>query len=143
MKLYLMKLAVLQPGEMVPAYLIVTDDGKNVLIDSSFPESFIDNPPVLNKRLTIEMRKENYIVNKLAALGRQPADIDMVICTHFDIDHAGRHAAFGAAEFVVQRTHYDAARDSREVRFVSGCGVNPRAPIVLLKATPSRRPASS
>jgi N-acyl homoserine lactone hydrolase len=31
------------------------------------------------------------------------ADIDTLICTHFDIDHAGYHDAFTNAELVVQR----------------------------------------
>ncbi|HET8524005.1 MAG TPA: MBL fold metallo-hydrolase, partial [Thermomicrobiales bacterium] len=37
-------------------------------------------------------------------------DIDLLICTHFDLDHAGNHAAFPRAEFVVQREHLDLAR---------------------------------
>jgi N-acyl homoserine lactone hydrolase len=33
-----------------------------------------------------------------------------VICTHFDVDHAGYHDAFPQAEFIVQREHYSVAR---------------------------------
>ncbi|MGH2345860.1 MAG: MBL fold metallo-hydrolase, partial [Chloroflexota bacterium] len=33
-----------------------------------------------------------------------------LICTHFDIDHAGYHDSFTKAEFIVQRAHYDLAR---------------------------------
>jgi N-acyl homoserine lactone hydrolase len=33
-----------------------------------------------------------------------------VICTHFDVDHAGQNDAFTKAEFVVQREHYALAR---------------------------------
>jgi N-acyl homoserine lactone hydrolase len=39
------------------------------------------------------------------------ADIDTLICTHFDIDHAGYHDAFTNAELVVQREHYVRARN--------------------------------
>ena len=44
----------------------------------------------------------------------QPDDIDTVISTHYDIDHAGRHAAFTKAHYVVQRVHHvDAASNPR------------------------------
>ena len=44
----------------------------------------------------------------------QPDDIDTVISTHYDIDHAGRHAAFTKARYVVQRAHHlDAATNPR------------------------------
>ncbi len=33
-----------------------------------------------------------------------------LICTHFDVDHAGYHDAFPNAELVVQRAHYELAR---------------------------------
>src|SRR5438270_4435823 len=35
--------------------------------------------------------------------------MDTVICTHFDVDHAGFHDSFPNAEFVVQRGHYQIA----------------------------------
>ena len=38
----------------------------------------------------------------------------MVISTHYDVDHAGRHAAFTKAQYVVQRAHH------------SNAGANPR-----------------
>ena len=46
----------------------------------------------------------------MAALGILPDDITTVICTHFDVDHAGYHDAFTKAEFIVQREHYELAR---------------------------------
>ncbi len=42
--------------------------------------------------------------------GLKPEDIDTLICTHFDVDHAGYHDAFTKAELIVQREHYDLAR---------------------------------
>jgi N-acyl homoserine lactone hydrolase len=38
----------------------------------------------------------------------------MVICTHLDPDHAGQHAAFAHAEFVIQREHDALARGGDE-----------------------------
>src|SRR5579884_2306313 len=91
--------------EMVSGcYLIETGDGKHILIDSGFPpdvEPPAGTPPVENEKNVIE---------HLADLGLQPDDIDLLICTHFDIDHAGYHDAFTKAEFVVQRAHYELAR---------------------------------
>src|SRR5690606_34708908 len=40
--------------------------------------------------------------------------MDTVISTHYDGDHAGRHAAFTKAQYVVQRVHHlDAATNPR------------------------------
>lgn len=50
------------------------------------------------------------MIEQLARLGLRPADIDFLICTHFDVDHAGYHDAFGQAELIVQRKHYELAR---------------------------------
>jgi N-acyl homoserine lactone hydrolase len=50
------------------------------------------------------------VIEHLAALGLRPDDIDLLICTHFDVDHAGYHDSFTKAELIVQRAHYELAR---------------------------------
>jgi len=113
MKLYVMQLAMLEPlGVPVPGYLIQTDDGRNVLVDSGFPAAFIEHPPgpVGPLSLQVVMRPEDFIVKRLASIGLQPSDIDFLVTTHFDADHAGSHDLFPQAEVVVQRRHYEAAR---------------------------------
>jgi N-acyl homoserine lactone hydrolase len=113
MKLYLLHLAYLQPlGVPVPGYLIQTDDGTNILVDTGFPHSFIEQPPgpLGPLSLEVEMRPEDHVVSRLASIGLQPADIDLLVCTHFDADHAGNHHLFPHAELVVQRRHYEVAR---------------------------------
>jgi N-acyl homoserine lactone hydrolase len=50
------------------------------------------------------------VLEHLADLGLQPDDIELLICTHFDVDHAGYHDAFTRTELVVQRRHYELAR---------------------------------
>ncbi len=113
MKLYLLHLAFLQPlGVPVPGYVIQTDDDTNVLVDTGFPHSFIEQPPGPQGPLSlqVEMHPEDYVVNRLASIGLQPDDIHFVICTHFDADHAGNHDLFPDVEFVVQRNHYETAR---------------------------------
>ncbi|MEP6925462.1 MAG: N-acyl homoserine lactonase family protein [Pyrinomonadaceae bacterium] len=110
MKLYLLSLAVMQPNEIpVPGYLVQTDDGANILIDTGFPHSYIENPVELPGGLQVEMRTQDYVVNRINSIGLQPKDIDIVICTHFDPDHAGNHDIFTNAELIVQREHYELA----------------------------------
>jgi N-acyl homoserine lactone hydrolase len=79
-------------------YLVAMSDGRHVLIDSGLPP---ESPPAVGQMTVLQ---------HLAALDLRPADIDLLICTHFDIDHAGYHDAFPGAELIVQRRHYEVAR---------------------------------
>jgi N-acyl homoserine lactone hydrolase len=113
MRLYLLQLGLLQPLRVpVLGYLIQTDDGINILVDSGYPYSFIDDPPgpqpPLN--LQLEMRPGDYVVNQLASVGLRPDEMHYLVCTHFDPDHAGNHELFYRAELLVQRSHYEVAR---------------------------------
>lgn len=114
MKLFLFQLGLLQPlGIPVPGYLIQTGNGHNVLIDSGMLSSFITHPPdeLVALKWWPQMHEEDFIISRLASVGLTPDDVDILVCTHFDPDHAGNHALFGRAELVVQRAHYEAARD--------------------------------
>jgi len=112
-KLYLMQLSTttlpLPQGrtmEMVlPCYLIETNDGKHTLIDTGIAA---DARPLGGPR----SENEKNVLESLADIGLSPADIDTLICTHFDIDHAGYHDHFPDAELIVQRKHYELARNS-------------------------------
>ncbi len=105
MRLYLFQMAIL-PTNGIPAisYLIQTDDGANILVDTGFPKNF--EAPSMDLRLD----DRDYIVNQLAALGLTPRDI------HYQ-DHAGGHDAFADAVLIVQRRHYELARSGTEERF--------------------------
>lgn len=85
-------------------YLVHMGDGERILIDSGLPAGYAPPPG------TPPATEERDVLAHLADLGLAPADIDVLICTHFDVDHAGYHDAFPQAEFVVQREHYDLAR---------------------------------
>lgn len=85
-------------------YLVQTSDGKNILIDSGLPADYV--PP---SGMPASEHGTN-VLEQLAALSLQSGDIDMLICTHFDVDHAGYHDAFSKAELIVQRSHYELAR---------------------------------
>jgi len=107
MKLFLFKLGIILPfGVPVPGYLIQTDSGLNVLVDTGLPYSFINNPRN-PEGIQFEMKEEDYIVNRLNEIGLTPKDINYLICTHFDIDHAGNNELFGNAEIIVQRANYE------------------------------------
>jgi N-acyl homoserine lactone hydrolase len=104
-RLYLMQVAI---SMVAPCYLVQTGDGKNILIDSGLPLQMPGGfqlppnvaPPVLGES----------VITQLAKIGIQPADIDILVATHFDMDHAGNHDAFTNAEVVVQRSHYELAK---------------------------------
>lgn len=119
-KLYLLQLSTtIVPGASQPlsmvlgCYLVETTDGRHILIDTGLPADAPlppGRPPAANEKNVIEHLRD---------VGLSPDDIDIVISTHFDIDHAGYHDAFPGAEFVVQRAHYEQAR-SGHPRFAGG-----------------------
>jgi N-acyl homoserine lactone hydrolase len=83
-------------------YLVQTADNLNILIDSGMaPDARPSNAP--------PARNETNVIEQLALLDLQPDDIDIVVCTHFDVDHCGYHDHFKQAEFIVQRAHYELA----------------------------------
>jgi N-acyl homoserine lactone hydrolase len=106
-RLYLMQVGSM-PEYQIPivCYLVQTGDGKNILIDSGLPEIIPEDAQ--------EFENGQDVIEQLASIGLKPDDIDTVISTHYDGDHAGRHAAFTKARYVVQRVHHlDAASNPR------------------------------
>lgn len=104
-RLYLMQVATI-PERNLPfvCYLVQTGDGTNILIDSGLPAD-VQPPPGMPVPI---MGKD--VLEQLAQLGLRAGDIDLLICTHFDGDHSGHHAALTNAELIVQRQHYELAR---------------------------------
>lgn len=111
-RLYLMQLSTtiipLAAGQTLAmssgCYLVQTSDEKNILIDSGLPAYYTPPPG------TPPAEHEKNVLEHLADLDLHPDDIDLLICTHFDVDHVGYHDAFPQAEFIVQRQHYELAR---------------------------------
>ena len=96
------------PEYQIPivCYLVQTGDGKNILIDTGLPEVMPEEEK--------DFENGQNVIEQLAGIGLKPDDIDTVISTHYDLDHAGRHAAFTKAKYVVQRAHHqDAATNPR------------------------------
>jgi N-acyl homoserine lactone hydrolase len=111
-KLYLFQLSTttiaLPAGQSLEmgsgCYLVETTDNKRILIDSGMAPDVRTSPapPSMNEKNVLE---------HLAALNLRPQDIDILICTHFDVDHTGYHDHFSSVQLIVQREHYMLARN--------------------------------
>lgn len=114
MRLYLLQLGIApDSGTPFPGYLIQTDDGTNVVVDTGFPPGIVERskePGFQGPRVT----EDDLIVNQLARLGVKAEDVRYVVATHYDGDHAGSLDAFPNAEIVVQRAHDELARSGHE-----------------------------
>ena len=100
----------------VAAFLIQTDDGKNVLVDTGLSPDHIEDPECRIPRpdVVVTMTPEDDIRHQLGLIGVKPEDIDIVVMTHFDFDHAGGNRFFPDAAFVVQREQYEYAKATPE-----------------------------
>lgn len=98
-RLYLMEVGSM-PEYQIPivCYLVQTENGKNILNDSGLPKIIPEDAS--------EFENGRDVLEQLTSLGLEPDDIDAVISTHYDGDHAGRHAAFTRAQYIVQRKHH-------------------------------------
>lgn len=90
------------------SYLVQMSDGRNVLIDTGVPPGW----DVSTRTPTVTV--DHDIISALGILGMQPGDIDLLITTHFDPDHAGMNDTFPHVEIVAQRAGYEAARSGQE-----------------------------
>src|SRR5678815_2389975 len=98
-RLYLMQVGSM-PEYQIPiaCYLVQTGDGKNILIDSGLPEVMPEGEA--------EFVNGQDVIEQLASVGLDPGDIDTVISTHYEGEHAGRQAVFTKAQYVVQRVDH-------------------------------------
>ena len=102
-RLYLMQVGDMPEYEIpIVCYLVQTGDGKNILIDTGLPVTMPDEEK--------DFVNGQDVIQQLASLGLKPDDIETVISTHYDGDHAGRHAAFTKAQYIVQRLHHKDAQ---------------------------------
>jgi N-acyl homoserine lactone hydrolase len=110
MRLYLLSFGTAASGTPYPGYLIQTDDGTNILVDTGFPPEVTGAYRQPGNEQGAKVDEEDYVLNRLAALGIAPEDIHYLIATHLDGDHAGNTDRFPNAEIVIQRAHREAAK---------------------------------
>jgi N-acyl homoserine lactone hydrolase len=98
------------------AFLIQTDDGRNILVDTGLSPEHLENSQcrVAEPLCVVKMKPEDDIRNRLAELGLKPTDVDTVIVSHLDFDHCGGHRFFPDATFIVQKEHYAYAKQNPE-----------------------------
>jgi glyoxylase-like metal-dependent hydrolase (beta-lactamase superfamily II) len=100
--------------------LLVQVDGKNIVVDTGYGHK---SDKLLERHIRLD-RAHGDLIEGLARLGVQPADVDLVIDTHLHGDHAGGNTylddegsiqpAFPNAEYIVQRREYDDAMRPNE-----------------------------
>lgn len=97
----------------VLAYLILASSGRRYLVDAGNPRQFLDtglHEPYWYEG-KVEITLEDDPIARLAELNLSPGDIDAVIATHLDFDHAGRLDAFAphGTDVYIQRAQMAAA----------------------------------
>lgn len=91
----------------IPAYLLVTDHGARILIDTGFPPAYATDPGIADRDgLPAFGRLVNFGMKQTAAgalglLGLAPKDIDLLILSHGHIDHVGSLPLFAHAPIVL------------------------------------------
>lgn len=91
----------------IPGYLMETDRGDRILMDTGFPPDYLTDPdrpardglPVFGR--LIDFRPDQTAAGALAALGLAPADIALTILSHGHIDHVGSLPLFAHAPIVM------------------------------------------
>ncbi|MEM7342863.1 MAG: N-acyl homoserine lactonase family protein, partial [Chloroflexota bacterium] len=94
----------------IPGYLIQTQDGQNILVDTGFPAWYADDYVQASLADGLEsfgqvlhLDHENLPAGQLDKIGLTPADIDRLVMTHTDIDHVGGIADFPQAPIIISQ----------------------------------------
>ena len=115
--------AVLTPGvgdgerALIPiaAYLLETDRGERILIDTGMHRSHIEDPDHSFRGMPFAgllrpvMTEQDTLEHRLAQLGLGVSDITHVLNTHLHFDHCGQNGLFTDVPILVHRRHYEAA----------------------------------
>lgn len=85
----------------IVGFLIRTDAGENILVDTGFPPGYaVDHlaasaaDGLASFGKVLDLTQANLPAGQLALCGLTPADIDLLILTHSHIDHVGGIAGF-------------------------------------------------
>lgn len=92
----------------IPGYLIQTDDGQNILVDTGFHPKYVVDAHAATVEDGLEtfgqivsLTAENLPAAQLEKVDLTLADIDMLVITHTDIDHVGGLGDFPQAKIVI------------------------------------------
>jgi N-acyl homoserine lactone hydrolase len=98
--------------------VLIESEGKRVLVDTGMPPASAGDADAMRREYGWDPSWIRTIIGpgeradaQLGALGLLPADLDLVICTHFHSDHAGGNPLFIDVPIAAQEDELIAARD--------------------------------
>ena len=146
----------------IAGYLIQTQDGRNILVDTGFPAWYVEDPAAASLEddlgsfgSVLRLDSDNLPASQLAIVGLKTSDIHLLVITHGDVDHVGGlvefQANFGQATIVVGRAERALDRpryfgDRRPIAWPAGAnyqlvdGDEELCPGVALLSTPGHSP---
>ena len=93
---------------------LIRHEKGNVLFDTGCHPSVSEDPPGrwggLARMMTPLMPPGVNVLNSLKAVGLEPDDIDLVVCSHLHPDHCGCNQFFRKAQFFVHAREMEAAK---------------------------------
>ncbi len=99
----------------IPAYLLESDSGERVVIDTGMHPAHIDDPDrtfrgtAAASILRPVMTAQDTLPHRLGELGLSVDDVTHVVNTHLHFDHCGQNRLFPGARILVHRRHHEAA----------------------------------
>ncbi len=118
---------LLETTELCAHVLLVETSDALVLVDTGFGRDDVANPKRLGQPFRASIRPvlsvEDTAHAQIRALGLDPADVQYVVPTHLDVDHAGGLPDFPGAEVHVFRPEMEAATAPslrEKLRYIQG-----------------------
>ncbi|MDX1669637.1 MAG: MBL fold metallo-hydrolase, partial [Limnobacter sp.] len=104
-------------AEMVCHCLLIETSKGLVLVDTGFGRGDVQNPKHLGRAFLAMMgttpKREETALEQVKALGFSPSDVQHIVVTHLDLDHAGGLPDFPQAHIHVHKPEYQAAMHPR------------------------------